>query len=287
MAIDPEKLHALRIPEVRQSYGWRETVLYALGIGFGLDPQDERQLRFVDETKLKAFPTLASVLAHPGFWIRDLDTGIDWVRVVHAEQAVRLHRPLSSQGDVRATTRILEIVDKGQGKGALLRYGRDIIDARSGECVATVVQTAFCRGDGGFGGTATSSYVSQPPPQRVPDLTVDMPTYPQMALVYRLSGDLNPLHSDPAVARKAGFDRPILHGLASYGVAAHALIASVCGYEPERFESMSARFSAPVVPGERIAVDIWRKEEGEAAFQARVAARDAVVLTNGRFRYAA
>lgn len=283
--LDPERLHALRIPEVRQTYGWRETVIYALGIGLGLDPVDERQLAFVDETKLEAFPTMASVLARPGFWIRELDTGLDWVRAVHAEQSIRLHRPIPPQGEVFGTTRILEIVDKGPGTGALIRYGRDVIDAGSGQSVATIVQTTLCRGDGGFGGSKNSAYPSHPPPERSPDLTVDMPTYPQMALVYRLSGDLNPLHCNPAVARKAGYDQPLLHGLATYGVAAHALVASLCDYEPARMRGIDARFSAPAFPGDHIAVDIWKLTQGEAAFRARVPARNSVVLTNGRFVY--
>lgn len=285
MALDPDKLRALRIPEVRHSYGWRDTVLYALGVGFGINPLDERQLAFVDETRLEATPTMATVLAYPGFWLRDLDTGIDWVRVVNAETAIELHRPLATQGEVRATTRVLEIVDKGRDKGALVRYGREVLDAASGERFATVVQTAFCRGDGGFGGTSDSAYPSHFIPERAPDATVEMPTYGHMALVYRLSGDLNPLHSSPTAARTAGYDRPILHGLATYGVAGHALLASLCDYEPARVTSMAARFSAPVIPGDTIAVDIWNEKKGTAAFRARVPARNSVVLTNGRFGY--
>jgi acyl dehydratase len=287
MPIDPSKLLTLEIPDTRQSYGWRECVTYALGVGFGLDPLDERQLRFVDETKLKAVPTMANVLAYPGFWIRDLSTGINWVRAVHGEQAMRVHRPLSANADVVRKTRVVDIVDKGPGRGALLYVEGNITDAKTGERIATLLQTVFCRGDGGFGGSATASHVPHPVPERVPDLSLDMPTHAQLALIYRLSGDRNPLHADPAVARKAGYERPILHGLATYGVACHALMAALCNYEPDRVLALEGRFSTPVFPGETITVDIWRESAGRAAFRARVAARDALVLANGRFDYAA
>ena len=287
MAIDPEKLFALRFPEIRQTYAWRDSILYALGTGYGIDPIDERQLQFVDETKLKAVPTMANVLAYPGFWMRDLDTGIDWVKVVHGEQAMRLHRPLPPEGEVVGRTRIVDLVDKGPGKGALVYAERVISDAATGEKLATLLQTVFCRGDGGFGGKNEILRVPHPVPERAPDQTIDIPTHSQMALIYRLSGDLNPLHVDPAFAKKAGYDRPILHGLATCGVAGHGLMAALCDYVPERVVALEGRFSAPVFPGETISIDIWREERGRAAFRARVPARNAVVFNNGLFEYAA
>lgn len=284
--IVPEKLFGLRFPEVRHKYTWRDSVLYALGTGYGIDPLDERQLRFVDETKLQAVPTMANVLAYPGFWMRDLDTGIDWVKVVHGEQAMRLHRPLAPEGEVVGRTRIVDLVDKGPGKGALVYAEREISDTATGERIATLLQTVFCRGDGGFGGKTEPPRVPHAIPEREPDLTIDMPTHSQMALIYRLSGDLNPLHADPAIARKAGYERPILHGLATYGVIGHGLMAALCDYEPERVVAIEGRFSAPVFPGETIGLDIWREEPGRAAFRARATARNAVVLNNGFFEYA-
>lgn len=285
MPIDPEKLLALQFPEIRQSYTWRDSVLYALGTGYGIDATDERQLRFVDETRLKAVPTMANVLAYPGFWMRDLDTGIDWVKVVHGEQAMRLHGPLPPEGEVVGRTRIVDLVDKGAGKGALVYAERVISHAVTGEKMATLLQTVFCRGDGGFGGKGEAPRAPHPIPERDPDLSLDMPTHSQMALIYRLSGDLNPLHSDPAIARKAGYDRPILHGLATYGVVGHGLMAALCEYAPERVVAIEGRFSAPVFPGETISIDIWRDRPGRAAFRARTAARDAVVFNNGLFEY--
>lgn len=285
MTLDPERLFALEIPEVRHTFDWRDTVTYALGLGFGIDPLDEDELRFVDETKLSAAPTMANVLAYPGFWMRDLDTGLDWVRIVHGEQSMHLFRPLPTEGTVIGRTRIVDIVDKGVDRGALLFVEREVCDEATGDAFALLRQTVFCRADGGFGGKSTSKYQLRKPPERVPDETIDVPTHSQMALIYRLSGDLNPLHSDPDVARKAGFDRPILHGLATFGVACRGLMKVLCPGEPSRVSDLQCRFSAPVFPGETISVDIWKLGEGEAAFRARVSAREATVLSNGRFIY--
>jgi len=287
MALDPDKLYALEFPEIRHDYSLRDTVIYALGLGYGMDPLDEEQLKFVDETKLKAVPSMANVLAYPGFWMRDLDTGIDWVKVVHGEQAMELVRPLPPEGSVVGRSKIVDIVDKGAEKGALVLVEREISDASSNEVLARLWQTVFCRGDGGFGGKSDSPRKPQPIPERAPDLTVSVPTHEGLALIYRLSGDLNPLHSDPETARRAGFDRPILHGLATFGIACRGLMPALCGNAPERVRALQCRFSAPVYPGETISLDIWREGEGVAAFRARVEARGAAVLANGRFEYSA
>ena len=286
MAIDPEKLRALEFPEIRQDYDARDCILYALGLGCGLDPLDETQLRHVDESKLAAVPTMANVLAYPGFWMRDLDTGIDHLRVVHGEHATELHRPLPARGSVVGRSRIVDLVDKGAGKGALVYVERAISDADSGARLATINQTVFCRGDGGFGGTAQARR-PHPLPERAPDRRIAMPTHPQLALIYRLNGDLNPLHSDPATARKAGFPRPILHGLASFGIAGNAMVAACCDGDPARYRRLAGRFSAPVFPGDTITVEIWDEAPGRAAYRARVAERDAVVINNGMFTWEA
>jgi acyl dehydratase len=285
MAIDPDKLCALAFPEIRQRYTLRDSIVYALGVGFGLDPSNESELRFVDEAQLVAAPTMANILAHQGFWIRDLETGIAWVKVVHGEQAMQLHRPLTPEGDVVGRTRVVEVVDKGLGNGALVYVEREISDAATGAPIATLLQTVFCRGDGGFGGNPTTWRKPHPVPARAPDISLELPTHRQMALIYRLSGDPNPLHISPAVARKAGYERPILHGLATYGVAGHALLKALCGYDATRFRSIEARFSAPVFPGETITTDIWRESDGIAAFGCRVAARNTTVIANGFFTY--
>jgi acyl dehydratase len=281
MPIAYEKLLALKIPDVEHTYGPKDCMLYALGVGLGLDPMDEEQLAFVYEKNLKVLPSMAVVLAHPGFWIKDLNTGIDWVKVVAGEHSLVLHRPLKPSGTVLGRSRILDIVDKGAGKGAIIYSERVIDDKATGERVATIVQTTFCRGDGGFGGPPREQRAVHPIPERAPDLFCDLPTRPEMALIYRLSADPNPLHADPATAGAAGFPRPILHGLATFGVCGHALLKTLCGYDPARLTALAGRFSAPVFPGETIRAEIWR-DGAVASFRARVVERDVVAINNGR-----
>ncbi len=281
MAIDYDKLLALKVPEIEQSYSEKDAILYALGVGFGQDPTNADELAFVYEKALKLLPTFALVLGYPGFWIRDLDTGVDWMRLVLGEQAMRLHRPLPPRATVVGRTRVTEVIDKGPGKGALVLSERSVIDKASGALLATLSQTTFCRGDGGFGGPPREAPAPHPLPERAPDLACDLPTRPEAALIYRLSGDPNPLHVDIDVAKRAGFDRPILHGLATFGVAAHAIVKAVCGYAPERLTAMAGRFSAPVYPGETIRTEMWR-DGAVVSFRARVVERDVIAINNGR-----
>jgi acyl dehydratase len=281
MTINYAKLLALKIPEVEHSYTDKDTILYALGVGLGHDPLDLEQLPFVYEKNLKALPTFAAVLGYPGFWARDLDTGIDWIKLVNGEQGITLHRPLSPAGTVIGRTRILEAIDKGAGKGALVYTEKTVTDKASGALVATVTQTSFCRGDGGFGGPPREPPASHPLPDRAPDMVCDLATRPEQALIYRLSADRNPLHADPEIARAAGFPRPILHGLGTFGVVGHALLRAACGYDPARLQSINARFSAPVYPGETLRTEIWR-DGTVVSFRSRVLERDAVAINNGR-----
>jgi len=160
--INPEQLLAARIPEIEQRYGWRECVLYALGIGIGLDPMDEADLQFVDETRLKVHPSMANVLGYPGFWQRDPVFGLDWVKTVHGEHAIRIHRPLPHEAQVVGVSRVVDLVDKGEGKGALIYVEREIRDTQSSELLATVNQTVFCRGDGGFSGPRKAQPAPRP-----------------------------------------------------------------------------------------------------------------------------
>lgn len=281
MAIDYDKLLSLKIPEVEQSYGAKDCILYALGVGFGQDPMREDELPFVYEKSLKVLPTQANVLGYPGFWARELDTGIDWVKLVHGEQSLTLHKPLAGSGTVVGRTRVLDVVDKGAGKGAIVYSERAISDKQSGDKIATIVQTTFCRGDGGFGGPDRPQRPVHTLPDRKPDDICDLPTRPEAALIYRLSGDMNPLHADPDVAKVAGFPRPILHGLATFGVAGHALLKSQCGYEPARLKSIACRFSAPVFPGETIRTESW-KDGSTVSFRCTAIERNVVTINNGR-----
>jgi acyl dehydratase len=280
MPIDYDKLLALKIPEVAQPYTEKDAILYALGVGLGRDPVDEDELPFVYEQNLKVLPTFAAVLGWPGFWVRDLDTGIDWVKVVAGEQGLILHRPLDRRGTAIGRTRVTEIIDKGAGKGALVYSERELIDGATGEKIASVTHTTVCRGDGGFGGPARAAPAVHPIPARAPDLVCDRGTRPEAALIYRLSGDPNPLHVDPAVARAAGFPRPILHGLASFGIACHGILKCLCAHDPSLLKSISGRYSAPVFPGETIRTEMWR-DGPIVSFRARVVERDVIALNNG------
>jgi acyl dehydratase len=285
MPIVYEKLLNYPIPEVRQTLRWQDVALYNFSIGLGQDPMDERQLDFLYEPRLKVMPSMPVVLGSPGFWSRNPDTGLDWVRIVHGEQGLVLHRPLPTEGEIIGRSRVTGLVDRGEGKGALMYSEREVIDARTGERLATLTSTSFLRGDGGFGGPSGPVRQPHPEPERAPDLSLELPTRPEQALVYRLNSDLNPLHIDPQVAQAAGFPRPILHGLCTFGVVCHALLRTLCGYDTTRFGRMEVRFSSPVFPGETIRTEIWR-EEGGAAFRARVVERDKVVVSNGLFRFA-
>lgn len=281
MAFDRDTVLNWSIPAARQTYTARDTMLYALGIGMGADPCDEAELPFVQERGLRAFPAMAVVLAHPGFWMRDPGTGIDWARVLHAEQSIRLLQPLPAAAAVRSTSRVTEIADKGEGRGALLRQEREIRLEESGALIAVVTQLAFCRGDGGCGGPTELSQPALSLPQRAPDMTHRLSTLPQAALIYRLSGDYNPLHSDPQVAARAGFDRPILQGLCTLGVALRSALGQVRSYDTDLVREIDVRFVAPVYPGETIRTDIW-DEGGTVWFRAFVEERDTLVLNNGR-----
>jgi acyl dehydratase len=281
MPIVYEKLLALKIPEVVQAYTEKDVILYALGLGLGQEPTDPDQLPFVYENNFKVLPTFAVVLGWPGFWARDLDTGIDWVKLVAGEQALVLHRPLAPRGTVVGRTRVTEIIDKGPGKGALVFSERTVTDQASGEKIASVTQTTFCRGDGGFGGPPREAPPPHPIPERAPDQVCDLPTRPEAALLYRLSGDPNPLHVDPENAKAAGFARPILHGLATFGIAGHAILKCICGYDPAKLTAIAGRYSAPVYPGETIRSEMWR-DGSVVSFRARVVERDVVALNNGR-----
>jgi acyl dehydratase len=225
------------------------------------------------------------VLGFPGSWMADPATGIDFPKIVHGEELLVMHRALAPAGTIVAKHRIVRIVDKGVGRGATITYDKDLFDKATGEPLATVTHTTFARGDGGFS-TNDGMHDQAPPapmatPTREPDLRCEIATLPQQALMYRLCADRNPLHSQPAVARAAGFERPILHGLCTYGMAARAVLAQCCEHDPRRLKRLFARFSAPVYPGETLQFDMFR-EAGVVLFQARVKERDRVVLDCGR-----
>ena len=284
MPLDIDALRAWRFEELRQEYTARDTILYALGLGYGADPLDRGELRFLYEAELQAVPSMAAVLASPGFWLKRPQSGVNWRKVLHGEQWLEIERPLPPEGCVLGRMKIDAISDKGPGKAAVIYQSREIVDAGSGEVLARVRHSSFCRGEGGFGGENIPGPAPARIPERAPDHLCDLATSPRQALIYRLSGDLNPLHVDPDIARAAGFARPILHGLSTYGMAARALLRVLCDQDAARLRGLDVRFSAPVYPGETVRFEIW-EDGGEARFRARVPARDALVLDNGAARF--
>lgn len=278
MPVDISKLLALDIPSVRQAMTPRDAALYALSIGMGHDPLDLRQLAYVDPLRGPAvMPAMALVMAHPGFYLGRPESGVDPAAVLHAEQSFEIFGPLPAEGEIVSRTAITDVVDKGAGKAALIMAETEL--TLGTETVARLARTTFIRGGGGFGGSASPRQieVARPAPEGAPDHVVDLPTDPQQALLYRLNGDLNPLHSDPELARAAGFERPILHGLCTMGVVCHALLATLGEYRAEALRRVGLRFSSPVYPGETIRTEIWR----DGTFRATVPARDCLVVRDG------
>jgi acyl dehydratase len=271
----------LSIEEPARTFSWsdRETILYALAIGMGNDPDNGDELPFVYEKNLKAIPTLATVVAW-GANIGPERLGLNRARTVHGEESITWHRPIPATGSVVASSRVVAAYDKGE-KGAVVEREMQLRDA-DGTLLVSLIRTAFARGDGGFGGPSET-----PPPHQVPmraaDLVLEFATRAEQALLYRLCGDRNPLHADPAVAKAGGFPRTILHGLCTYGICCRAILQAYCRFEPERMKSLSARFSAPVLPGDRIAVHLW-KDHDIVSFEATVPARDVTVIKSGRSR---
>ncbi|HQQ70907.1 MAG TPA: MaoC/PaaZ C-terminal domain-containing protein [Alicycliphilus sp.] len=292
MAIDYQHLKNRAFAPVHQHYQARDSMLYALSLGLGNDPLDAAALPFVYEGApggLRALPTQAVVLGYPGFWAREPDTGIAWVKLLHGEQRVRWHQPLPADCEVVGHNRITHLSDKGEGKGAILIAERRL-ETAAGALLATLQQVTFLRGDGGYsrelGGQPSDAPLPalQPTPEeRAPDFTDTQAIRPEAALLYRLMGDYNPLHADPFVAAKAGFERPILHGLASYGLVAHALLRQCGDHNPARLKALDIRFAAPVYPGETLVTEIWRVpgRPGQLQLRARVAERGVVVLSHG------
>jgi len=265
----------------------RDTILYALGVGAGAeDPTDAAELAYLYEEGLKALPTMPLVLAYPGFYLKEPRFRVDWAKVLHGEQRLILHRPVPVAATIRSVLTFDEVYDKGPDKGALLFASRRLYDQATGDLVATLGSTSFLRGDGGYGGRTDGAPPPHPIPDRAADAIIDLSTRIDQALLYRLSGDPNPLHADPAIARRAGFDRPILHGMCTYGVVGRALLRALCGNDPARFRQFDARFSSPVFPGETIRTDIWRDGPGRASVRARVVGRDVVVLNHGFLAFA-
>ena len=291
MALNYDQLMTMAPIRAQQNYTARDTILYALGIGAGIRAiNDDAWLRYVYEDGLVALPTMAVVLAPPGFWLQNAEYGLDWRKILHAEQSVIWHKPVAVEGRVRSETSVGSIVDKGADKGAILTTIRKIFDAAADELIAEVNHTFFLRGDGGFAGGSTGGNPAPAPtpravPTREPDAVDQVETRPEQALIYRLSGDYNPLHASPQIASQAGFPKPIMHGLASFGAVGAIATAALCGGDPAKLKRLDARFSSPVFPGETLRVELWKEQAGIAMFQVSVVEREVVVLKNGYAEY--
>jgi acyl dehydratase len=277
MALNYERIMAYRPADQTVSYGPRDCVIYALGIGIGMDPMDRGQLKFVYEKELVAFPTFVAVLGRLTGLLAP-EFGIDQRMNVAAALKVALHEPVATEGQLVSRPRVREVVDKGPNSAAILEITRDL-RTPDGRLVATVDNSILVRKHGGFGGKVTEIAPPHAVPATAPHAVVELPTPPNLALLYRLTGDMNPLHADPEHARAVGFERPILHGAATYGVAAHAVVRHI-GYRAEALASIEARFVRPVFPGDTLRTEIWQ-EGNRISFQCGVAGRDGYVLTNG------
>lgn len=275
-----EKVLSRRFDNIEVELTARDCMLYALGIGVGDRATDPADLQFCYEKNLAVFPSMVNVVAYPGAWVADPELGIDWVKALHGEQFFSIDRPLEPGKAYVGSYRILDVVDKGAGKGALVYFEKVLREKGSDAVSATVIQTTFLRGDGGAGGTTTETRPIHALPDRAPDGQVALTTLPQAALIYRLSGDYNPIHADPAMGRNAGFERPILHGLCTLGVATRALLRACCGEDPALLKSLQLRFSSPVFPGETVVTEYWR--DGKSVhFRSSITERNVVVLNNG------
>lgn len=278
-----DKIVSRDFPDVRHDYTARDSILYALGVGFGAEPLDAAHLRYLFEEhpQFVAVPTMPNVLAYPGFYLRDPQYGANWQKLLHAEQRLEISKPLPGEGAVIGCTDIMGVRDKGADKGALLYQRKAIHDATTDELLSSVITTLMLRGDGGCGSYGEAPEDLAALPDRMPDRSVTIETQDALPLLYRLSGDLNPLHIDPEVAANAGFPRPILHGLCTKGLVSYGILRDYAGLAPDGLASIALRFTNPVLPGDRIVVEYWEEDGKRLRFRASVPERGKVVLDRG------
>ena len=288
--MDPQALLRRALPTVRQAWTHRDTILYALAVGAaqGQEAWDEGQLRFVHEPQLQALPTLCAVLGDPGFWMREPGSTLDWPRLVHGEESVEWFQPLPAQGEIVARHRVCRVEDRGAERGASFVVERWLTDATSGQPLARAWTTVVARGDGGFSPPdgplqqlGEPAEAALPPlPTRSPDAVVTRATLAHQSLLYRQLADPNPLHVEPAAARRAGFERPILHGMCSFGILGLVVVNTFCDAQPARLAALRARFTAPLYPGETLVCEFWR-EDADLRFRVTARERGAAVLNQG------
>ena len=280
MPVDPSRALGAELPPSQFRWTSSDVLLYHLALGAGADPLDPRELRYATEDGLHVVPTFGVVaptlhateaprVAYPGI-------DIDLVKVVHGAQRIDVHGPIPSAGSGSAVTRVTGVYDKVT---AAVIETQTVVTGDAGVPLWTATSSIFARGEGGFGGERGPSGAGAAP-EREPDVVVTTPTLPQQALWYRLLGDRNPLHNDPAFAARAGFDRPILHGLCTFGMVCKAIVDTCLGVAPETVRSFGARFAGIVFPGETLRTAVWR-EDGRLIFATSVIERDAPALGAG------
>jgi len=280
MALNYDELLSKSIDDIPFRYTDVEAMLYALSIGMGKDPLNAKELPYVYEQggMLQTMPTFSTVLV-PDMFPPDL--GWDYSQVLHAEQRMQLYRPLPPAADLLINKKVVDAFDRGPSRGAMVLLEAEGRLARDDTVLFTLGCTIMARGDGGFGGPSGKGPQPHRVPKREPDLSCNIGTSENQSLLYRLTGDRNPLHADPAQAARVGFDRPILHGLCTFGIACNAVLKTICDYDYTLIKGFDARFSAPVLPGDTITTDMWQ-DGNIVSFRCTVKERDSIVLRNGK-----
>ncbi len=277
MPINYDEIMSMTSENVEISYSDKDSILYSLGVGLGNDPMNMAELKYVYENSQVALPSMATNFQYHSPLL--LKANINFILVVHGEQKLSFSNPLPVSGDFISNAKVIGCYDKGAGKGAIIDVETTINLKKDNTEICKLVSTTFARGDGGFGGPESpKSEIFRP--EGDPDFVHEIKTKPDQALIFRLSGDYNPLHSDPNFAKTAGFEKPILHGMCTYGIACRSLVESVCEGEAKRLKKFDCRFSSPVYPGETIVTEMW-KNGSKVYYQSKVKERDKIVIKNG------
>jgi acyl dehydratase len=284
MPLDYESLLAAAVEDRPVSYSDRDAMLYALGVGFCSSPQVVKELPYAFESPaLRTVPTFASMLPPDDFLA---DCGWNAAQVLLAGLHLELYRPLPAAADLLVNRRVVGVHDKGVAHGAMIVVRSELRMAKDDTALCTLDSTLIARGDGGIGGSHGTPPEHHRLPARDPDLSCASATRADQALLFRLSGDRNPLHADPEVAREAGFPRPLLHGRCTYGIACRAILNTICDYDHTLITGFDARFSAPVYPGDTLTTDMWQ-DRNVVSFRCSVKARNSIVLSHGKCTLAA
>ena len=277
MPINYDEIMSLKSENIEISYTDKDSILYGLGVGLGNDPMNMDELKYVYENGQIVLPSMATNFQYHSSLL--MSANLNFIMVVHGEQKLSIINPIPVSGEFVADMKVINCFDKGASKGAIVEVETTVKLKSDGTEICKLISTTFARGDGGFGGPES-------PPQKVyepegtPDIVDEITTKPDQALIFRLSGDYNPLHSDPNFAKAAGFPKPILHGLCTYGVACRSIVKTACDKDVKKLKSFNCRFSSPVFPGETIVTEMW-KNGNIINFQSKVKERDKIILKNG------